>query len=103
MKHARPDYERFQDPMLMTRDEWMELYDCCMEETTSAIKRDEPVMLFRAKDKHFTKVLEEYGHLLIEDGAEPHMINAVIAHMVDAARWQEVNGSKSPDMPEVKA
>lgn len=48
MKHARRDYDRFQDP-------WNKIPD------------DEPVMLFRAQDKHAADVLREYARLVRND------------------------------------
>ena len=41
MIHARKDYNRFQDPK-------------------NKIGKDEPVLLFRAQDVHFIKVLQYY-------------------------------------------
>lgn len=77
MKHARPDYDRFQDPAFL-------------------IPADEPVMLFRAQDKHFIKVLQYYRTLVDYDQGDPQIIEAITRHLALAKRWPV---KKSPDMP----
>jgi hypothetical protein len=120
MIHAREDYNRFQEP-----DELLNLIDmlCVVGhfsenlreevETVTAkyrtrpegatpIAEDEPVMLFRARDKHFTKVLGKYAACVdprLDPMSKDNMVDAVRAHIILATRWQERNGVKTPDMP----
>lgn len=85
MKHARADYERFQDP-------------------EGKIGADEPVMLFRAQDKHFCKLVSYYLLLLGKDpDADPEMIKVCAQHIRRAQRWQAENGCKTPDLPDGRA
>jgi hypothetical protein len=76
MKHARPDYDRIQDP-------------------AGLIPEDEPVMLFRAQDELATQVLELYANLLYAKG-RVEMAKLVDAHAVAFHAWPK---KKLPDMP----
>jgi hypothetical protein len=81
MLHARSDYQRFQDP-------------------EGRIGEDEPVMLFRAQDRHFVPVLRAYLEFLEQDqDAKPEIKNAVYMHIMAALRWQDRNPTKTPDLP----
>jgi hypothetical protein len=92
MKHARADYQRIQDPALEDPS--------LLAPGSTAISEDEPVMLFRAKDKHFCAVLEHYWRLLVNDpDAKPDIARYVAGHMGTALAWQEKNGCKTPDLP----
>lgn len=77
MKHARPDYDRIQDP-------------------AGLIPEDEPVMLFRAQDKHFAKVLRFYLNLVAADHGDEKIITAINQHLKLSDAWPV---KKSPDMP----
>ncbi len=77
MKHARDDYNRIQDP-------------------AGLIPEDEPVMLFRAQDKHFVAVLDFYAGLLLADNVDQRMIDAVDRHACLGDAWPV---KKTPDMP----
>ena len=78
MKHAREDYNRFQDPL-------------------NKIGEDEPVMLFRAQDSHFIKVLQYYiDRLELTDNLE--VAKAVRGHVEDAKNWRIKNNVKEPDL-----
>lgn len=77
MKHARQDYDRFQDP-------------------AGLIPEDEPVMLFRAQDKYFDKVLRYYRQLVEHDGGDNKILDAITKHLALAKLWPK---KKSPDMP----
>jgi hypothetical protein len=91
MIHARPDYERFQDPALDNP----ELYP-----GVSPIAQDEPVFVVRAKDKNMRDVLLHYlGLLSFEDKPDPVMQRAIIEHIRRVESWQTTYGSKTPDMP----
>lgn len=78
MIHARPDYDRFQDPL-------------------NKIPEDEPVMLFRAQDIHFIKILEHYQHLLKEAGNK-EVGDAVAKHEEASRKWRHENKVKEPDL-----
>lgn len=77
MKHARDDYNRIQDP-------------------AGLIPADEPVLLFRAQDKHFVKVARFYQMLVEEDGGDEKIIEAIGDHVELGRAWPV---RKSPDMP----
>lgn len=76
MKHARADYDRIQDP-------------------SGKIPDDEPVMLFRAQDKHFDKVLRYYRMLVEHDGGDPRIATAITEHLKLAKAWPV---RKAPDL-----
>lgn len=79
MHHARRDYNPIQDPR------------------EGGIPHDEPVMLFRAQDKHFVGVLTYYREALIADGANPEMVKLISDHIQRAAKWPV---KKTPDVPD---
>lgn len=80
MKHARADYDRFQDP-------------------ANLIPEDEPVMLFRGQDRFAPAALYAYAKALEEHPsamtARP-MIEATIRQAQAMEAWQT---KKYPDMP----
>lgn len=77
MIHARDDYNRIQDP-------------------AGLIPADEPVMLFRAQDKHFDRVLRFYRDIVAMDaGHDPRIPEAIDRHLVLADAWPV---KKSPDL-----
>jgi len=80
MKHAREDYNRFQDP-------------------ENKIPDDEPVMLFRAQDRHFVKVLKYYQDLL-ETANNFTVAKAVEKHIETAKAWRAKKNViiKEPDL-----
>jgi len=80
MIHAREDYNRFQDP-------------------ENKIPKDEPVMLFRAQDRHFVKVLRYYQDLL-ESADNFEMARALGKHIEVAKLWRAKPGRiiKEPDL-----
>ncbi len=80
MKHARPDYDRFQDP-------------------EGLIPEDEPVFLIRGQDVTAPLVLEFWASVAQAKGAKPNIIAVVREHAEDMRRWQD-NHCKVPDMPE---
>ena len=103
MKHARADYERFQDPLACTKEEWLEIWERGErgEFGSSPIGEDEPVFLVRSQDLAFADTLEAYGSKALELGAEISFVAAVDAHSQVAQRWQQTHMSKVPNMPEV--
>lgn len=77
MPHARADYQRIQDP-------------------AGKIGEDEPVMLFRAQDRHMAAVLSHYAQMLADDPkAEPAMQHRVLNHIERVLEWQAGHGCKS--------
>ena len=93
MIHARPDYQRFQDPALDNVQ--------LLAEGSHPIAIDEPVILFRAQDKHFVDVLTAYKELIKLNGnADQLILDQLDAHIELALHWQEVNGCKDPDSVE---
>jgi hypothetical protein len=80
MLHAREDYQRFQDP-------------------ENKIGKDEPVMLFRAQDRHFVKVLKYYQDLL--ETAENFEVAKVVGKHIETAKaWRAKKdvSIKEPDL-----
>lgn len=82
MKHARKDYNRFQDP-------------------ENKIPEDEPVFLLRAQDTIAPSVVEVWSIAAHKVGASPEIVEAAYKHAQEMRKWQEKHGSKVPDMPEV--
>lgn len=76
MKHARADYNRFQDP-------------------EGKIPADEPVMLFRGQDKHAATIVRHYARLVEVDGGDPEVVKACRAHADLMDAWPK---KKSPDL-----
>lgn len=77
MLHARPDYQRFQDP-------------------AGKIPEDEPVLLLRGQDKYAARVAKFYGDLLKEDReVAPEMTQMIYDHAVRMANWPK---HKTPDL-----
>lgn len=79
MKHAREDYNRIQDP-------------------ENKIGKDEPVFLLRAQDK-FAPVVVRFWAELVEAAGNEYMAAKAFEHACDMDDWQQVNGSKTPDVP----
>lgn len=78
MKHARKDYARIQDP-------------------AGLIPYDEPVMLFRAQDRHAAMTVRYYADLLADDPAvAPEMVESVREWAVKMNEWPN---KKVPDLP----
>lgn len=68
MKHARPDYNRIQDPQ-------------------GIIPHEEPVFLFRAQDKYGHLLVERYAEWLEADGVDPEMVQTVRDHAARMKAW----------------
>jgi len=121
MIHARPEYNRFQEPDNLLKwikklhrclqygenlsdQEEMELinvineYDDVLKLRGSMIAVDEPVLLFRAQDIHFQEVLNHY--FLTVQSARKHdkrIIDQLSEHFVKAESWRYINQVKLPD------
>lgn len=92
MKHARPDYDRIQDPALQSPD--------LLGNGCTPFGEDEPVFLIRARDKHFIPAMAAYLALLVsEERYDPPMVQTIAEHIERARKWQLENGTKTPDMP----
>ena len=83
MKHARPDYDRFQDP-------------ACI------IPENEPVFLIRGQDLAAVPVLRYYLMTAIKVGAKQDLVDAVFQHIKRMEEWQRTVARKTPDLPVAK-
>ena len=80
MKHARPDYNRIQDP-------------------SGKIPDDEPVFLIRGQDRAAPEALRRYAEIANRLGAAPALTAATLKQADDMEAWQLKHGNKVPDMP----
>lgn len=77
MKHARPDYDRFQDP-------------------EGKIPEDEPVFILRAQDKHAAMAVAFYaGALEYDPDVDEEMVKVCKQWAMKMKAWPI---QKSPDM-----
>jgi hypothetical protein len=81
MRHARADYDRIQDP-------------------AELIPADEPVFLLRGQDRFAPAIVRAYATALKE--YSPALAERARRWAQEMEAWQSKNGSKIPDMPEVK-
>lgn len=89
MRHARADYNRFQDPAV---DD-----PTLLGEGSTPIDENEPVFLLRAQDKHAASAVAFYAGLLAQDSAVDSEMAQVCARW--AAMMQNWAVRKTPDMP----
>ncbi len=80
MKHARPDYDRIQDPL-------------------GKIPDDEPVFLIRGQDLAGPDTLRFWANRAESLGASREICALVRTHAKDMASWQLYHASKVPDLP----
>lgn len=80
MKHARPDYDRIQDP-------------------AGLIPADEPVFLIRGKDVAGPRTLRAWAEIATSLGADEAIVNAALKQAQRMETWQILFESKIPDMP----
>ena len=80
MKHARPDYDRIQDPAKL-------------------IPELEPVFLLRAQDKASADTVRYWAQRAESVGADPVMVAAARAQAGSMAAWAMLKGNKVPDLP----
>lgn len=80
MKHARPDYDRFQDP-------------------AGLIPEDEPVFLIRGQDKAGPATLRAWADYAALVGAKQDIIDVVLGHADAMECWQADHAAKVPDLP----
>lgn len=98
MIHARPDYNRIQDPAAAPNTSAEDRYRWGMRPGSTPFAAEEPVMLFRAQDKHFLAVLAHYHQVVSADNADPEIIAALEAHSELARNWQASHPPKTPDL-----
>jgi len=79
MKHARPDYDRIQDPAGLIPD-------------------DEPVFLIRGQDMYGALILAKYAELLetSDCAVDPRLIEMVRDQQLRMRHWPK---KKIPDLP----
>lgn len=80
MKHARPDYQRLQDP-------------------ENIIPEDEPVFLLRGQDTVAPFIVTAWAMEALEAGAENDIVSAALRQASEMIDWQDKHGKKIPDMP----
>lgn len=80
MKHARPDYNRIQDP-------------------EGKIPQDEPVFLIRGQDVTAPDVVRYWAMQAKSHGADDLIVQAAKAQADCMVDWQRDHGMKIPDMP----
>lgn len=81
MKHARPDYDRIQDP-------------------AGLIPADEPVFLVRGQDVCGPETIRAWVREARAYGAAPDIIAAAEGQAAAMTEWQDSGrGEKVPDMP----
>jgi hypothetical protein len=74
-------------------------YDDHIQDEGELIDPDEPVMLFRAKDKHMPAVMRFYAGLVAGDPqGDIDLIENLQLHMQLVDDWQSKNGCKRPDV-----
>ena len=89
MRHAREDYNRFQDPALENPE--------LLGEGSTPVGKDEPVFLLRAQDKHAAATVAYYAMRLAKDkNVDPEMASLCIMWSMFMRDW---GTKKSPDMP----
>lgn len=81
MKHARPDYDRIQDPAGLIPD-------------------DEPVFLLRAQDASAPEVLRFWADEHIRNGGDPALASIAESHADAMEQWQRLHGKKPADLPD---
>jgi len=79
MRHARLDYNRFQDPL-------------------NLIPEDEPVFLLRGQDKFAPELLLRWAAKLRLDGGDVNMAELVEDHAQEMINWQQDCYCKQPDL-----
>ena len=81
MKHARPDYDRIQDPL-------------------GLIPADEPVFLLRANDMLAPAVIRQWASNAMANGVSRRMVDAALDQAKAMEAWAVAHGGrKVPDLP----
>lgn len=79
MKHARPDYDRIQDP-------------------EGLIPADEPVFLIRGCDVAAPEGVRAWAEEARRQGADPEITMLADQQAAAMVEWQLTNGAKVPDL-----
>ena len=79
MIHARPDYNRIQDPL-------------------GLIPENEPVFLLRATDKNAPTIVSAWADMAEANGAKADIVNAARQQAKAMTEWQEKHTAHIPDM-----
>lgn len=80
MIHARPDYDRIQDP-------------------ENKIPEKEPVFLLRGQDCMAARAVRYWADMVESAGGDPAMIKAAREHADKMDKWPE---KKMPDLPQTR-
>lgn len=80
MKHARPDYDRIQDP-------------------AGLIPIDEPVFLLRGQDVHAPELVIRWAEAQIAAGGDFALVRMAFDQATAMRAWQRKRASKVPDLP----
>jgi len=98
MIHARPDYNRIQDPAVNDPS--------LLGEGCTPIAIGEPVFLMRAQDELFVEMVEEYASRSVRRFKTPadqlrvtQIVKCCDAHVELARRWQADHAVKPADIP----
>ncbi len=90
MIHARSDYDRIQDPAVEDPS--------LLSPGSTAIGKDEPVFILRAKDAAAPATLYAWAAKAEELGVSKSMVLAVRGWAHKMAEWQDQNGLKPADV-----
>ena len=80
MRHARPDYNRIQDPAGLIAD-------------------DEPVFLIRGTDVAGPEAVRAWADIAKAYGASVQIVELARSHADEMAAYQQRRGFKTPDLP----
>lgn len=83
MKHARPDFDRIQDPQ-------------------GLIPEDEPVFLLRANDATAPATVDHWADLAEAIGARHNIVAAARRQAERMRDWQTIHGFATPDQEGVR-
>lgn len=80
MKHARPDYNRIQDP-------------------ADIIPEDQPVFLLRGQDALAPSLVKDWAIRLLAAGGDIKMAVMALEQSEAMREWQRTQAKKMPDLP----
>ncbi len=81
MRHARPDYNRMQDP-------------------EGKIGEDEPVFILRAQDELAPATIDHWSNLLEAHDGDPRAVKLARDWAQEMRHWQISHKTKLPDLPQ---
>lgn len=91
MIHARPDYNRIQDPAVEDRS--------LLAPGCEPIGADEPVFILRAKDISAPATLSQWAFIHQRNGGSSEMASLAVQHAARMEEWQRTHGAKVATMP----